>query len=247
MSADIEAPGRERLALALDTDDLVDALRTAESLQPWFASVKVGLELYSAAGPEAITTLRNLGFGVFADLKLHDIPTTVQRAARVLGALGASWLTIHAAGGAAMVAAGVEGLAAGADAAGQAAPTALAVTVLTSDPTAERQLLAARVQVALDAGCPGVVCAAPDLATVKGLAPGLFAAVPGIRPAGAEVHDQQRVATPESAIVAGADLLVIGRSVTEAPDPEAAAAAIARSVAAVEGAEGAQGARNGSR
>src|SRR5918994_387247 len=100
---------RARLALALDVDDLIPALRLARELRPWFGTMKVGLELYSAAGPEAITTLRELGVDVFCDLKMHDIPTTVGRAARVIGALGARYCTIHATG-AAMVRAGVEGL-----------------------------------------------------------------------------------------------------------------------------------------
>src|SRR5262245_24036811 len=115
---------RARLALALDVDDLVGALRLARELRPWFGTMKVGLE--------AITSLADLGVDVFCDIKLHDIPNTVGRAARVIGALGARYLTIHAAGSPAMVRAGVEGLREGAAGAELAEPTALGVTVLTS-------------------------------------------------------------------------------------------------------------------
>ena len=103
---------KDHLALALDVDDLVEATRLAKLLHPWFGVAKVGLELYSAAGPEAVSTLQQLGYRVFCDLKLHDIPTTVERSARVLGALGATYLTLHAAGGEPMLRAGVEGIAA---------------------------------------------------------------------------------------------------------------------------------------
>ena len=176
---------RGRLALALDVDDLVAALRLARELRPWFGTAKVGLELYSAAGPEAITTLVDLGFDVFCDLKLHDIPTTVHRAARVLGALGARYLTLHAAGGVPMLRAGVDGLREGAAGAEGAEPTPLGVTVLTSEPEATAHLLHQRVGVGLDGGCRGVVCAALDLAAVRQLAPSATARPPGIRPEGA--------------------------------------------------------------
>src|SRR5271165_3693096 len=124
---------RDRLALALDTDDLVDALRVARDLEPWFGVAKVGLELFSATGPEVVTAFVERGWKVFLDLKLHDIPTTVGRAARVLGALGATYVTLHAHGGVAMLRAGVEGLEIGAEQAGLDTPAAIAVTVLTSD------------------------------------------------------------------------------------------------------------------
>jgi orotidine-5'-phosphate decarboxylase len=222
---------RDRLALALDVDDLVDATRLAERLRPYFGVAKVGLELYSAAGPEAVAALRDLGYRVFGDLKLHDIPTTVERAARVLGAIGVDLLTIHAAGGAEMLAAGVAGLREGARQAGLPEPMPLAVTILTSDAGAGPEVFAARIQTALEAGCPGIVCSASDVAEAKRLGPELFAAVPGIRPAGADHHDQVRVATPEGALAAGADLLVIGRPVTRAQEPEVIAQALRAAVA----------------
>jgi orotidine-5'-phosphate decarboxylase len=221
---------RSRLALALDVDDLIEGLRLARELSPWFGTMKVGLELYSAAGPEAITTLADLGVDVFCDLKLHDIPTTVGRAARVVGALGARYLTVHAAGGPAMVRAGVEGLREGAAGAGLAEPTTLGVTVLTSEPDVSTHLLHQRVTAGLDGGCQGFVCAAPDIATVRRIAPSSLLVTPGIRPAGSPADDQGRVATPREAIDAGAGLLVVGRPVTRADDPVAAARAVAASL-----------------
>jgi orotidine-5'-phosphate decarboxylase len=223
---------RSRLALALDVDDLVEATRMARELQPWFGVAKVGLELYAASGPDAIITTSALGYRVFLDLKLHDIPTTVGRAARVLGAVGVSYLTMHAAGGVPMLRAGVEGLREGAERAGLDAPLALAVTVLTSDDDATPAVFEQRVRAAVEAGCGGLVCSASDVATAKALAPDLVAVVPGIRMPGGDVHDQARVGTPAAALAAGADLLVIGRAVTAAADREAAAAELVASVGA---------------
>ncbi|MEY2477579.1 MAG: orotidine-5-phosphate decarboxylase [Actinomycetota bacterium] len=230
MPADAEM--RSHLAIALDVDDLVEATRIGRELEPWFSVAKVGLELYSASGPDAIVTVSALGYRVFLDLKLHDIPTTVGRAARVLGAVGVSYLTMHAAGGAAMLRAGVEGLRDGAERAGLEPPVALAVTILTSDEHASPELFAERVQAAVEAGCGGLVCAVGDVATAKQLAPDLLAVVPGIRMPGGDVHDQARAGTPAAALAAGADLLVVGRAVTAAPDRGAAAAELVASVGA---------------
>jgi orotidine-5'-phosphate decarboxylase len=217
----------QHLAIALDIDDLVGALRLARELRPWFATAKVGLELYSAAGPEAIQGLRDLGFRVFCDLKLHDIPTTVGRASRVLGSLGVDYVNFHAQGGLAMLRAGVDGLVEGAARSGLPAPVGLAVTVLTSDAAAPRRVIAERVALAVEAGCAGVVCAATDVADVHRQAPALLTVVPGIRPEGVGLDDQARVASPQGALAAGADILVIGRAVTRADDPVAAAKALA--------------------
>jgi len=222
---------RRRLALALDVDDLIGALRLARELRPYFGTMKVGLELYSAAGPEAITSLVDLGVDVFADLKLHDIPTTVGRAARIIGALGARYLNMHTAGGVAMVRAGVEGFRAGAAGADLPEPVALGVTVLTSEPEASTHLLHQRVAIGLDAGCAGFVCAAPDVADIRQLAPSAVLVTPGIRPEGAPVDDQGRVATPQAALDAGADLLVVGRPVTRAESPADAARALVAALA----------------
>jgi orotidine-5'-phosphate decarboxylase len=221
---------RNHLALALDVDDLVEATRLARALQPYFGVAKVGLELFSANGPEAVGALTELGYDVFLDLKLHDIPTTVGRAARVLGAIGARFLTLHAFGGAAMLRAGVDGLAEGAERAGLRPPTALAVTVLTSDGDAPPHILPKRVAAAIEGGCGGIVCSALDAPRARELAPRLTLVVPGIRPEGVAAHDQAAVATPRAALDAGADLLVIGRAVTRAVDPVAAAAAVLASV-----------------
>jgi orotidine-5'-phosphate decarboxylase len=221
---------RSRLALALDVDDLVVAMRLARRLRPWFGVAKVGLELYTAAGPDAIGALQDAGYEIFVDLKLHDIPTTVNKAAAVVGAYGVRYLTIHAMGGEVMLRAGVDGFVEGALRAGLDRPVPLAVTVLTSDDGAPPHILPKRVQLALEADCGGLICGGPDLEVVRQLAPRLKLVVPGTRPAGADTHDQARTTTPAAAIEGGADLLVIGRTVTSAADPEAAAEALVSSL-----------------
>lgn len=223
---------RQSLALALDVDDLVVALRLAQRLGPWFAVAKVGLELFGAAGPEAVSALTAEGYRVFLDLKLHDIPTTVRRAATVIGGLGVAYTTVHTQGGLDMVRAAVEGMRSGASAAGAPAPCVLGVTVLTSDRWAPAEVLAERAALAAEAGCGGVVCAAGDLGTINRAAAGLVKVVPGIRPPGAPSHDQARAATAAEALAAGADLLVVGRAVTAAEDPEGVAASLADEVTA---------------
>lgn len=212
---------QDRLAIALDVSDFDLALHLATQLRPYFRVAKIGLELYSAAGPVMVEELKNLGFDVFCDLKLFDIPNTVQRAAEVIGTLGASYLTVHTSGGVEMVKAGHEGFHAGASQNSFPVPSLLGVTVLTSEPDASA--LEKRVGVALESGCEGVICAAPDLPQVHQWAPQLLKVVPGIRPSGSSVGDQARVATPKEALAAGANLLVIGRPVTQAADPVEAA------------------------
>jgi orotidine-5'-phosphate decarboxylase len=223
---------RSQLALVLDVDDLVAATRLAKELRPWFGVAKIGLELYAAAGPDAIVGLMDNGYQVFVDLKLLDIPTTVNRASRVLGSLGARYLTMHARGDADMLRAGVDGFREGAALAGLPDPCPLAVTVLTSDEGAPPHILPHRVALAAETDCGGIVCAAADLVEARQIAPRLLRVVPGIRPAGVDVHDQARAATPREAMDAGADLLVIGRAVTAADDPAAAAQAITEELAA---------------
>lgn len=214
---------RDTLALALDVDDLVEAIRLARSLQGYFGVAKVGLELFSATGPDVIGALRDLGYEVFCDLKLHDIPTTVEKAGRVLGALGASYVTLHAQGGLPMLRAGVEGFLDGATKAGLEPPRALAVTVLTSDPDAPPHIGPKRVMMAAEAGCAGIVCSVADLKDAHGYAPRLLKVTPGIRLPGSDRHDHATVATPSEALEQGSDLLVVGRTITAAPDPVAAA------------------------
>jgi orotidine-5'-phosphate decarboxylase len=214
---------RDRLALALDVDDLAIAIALANRLHPWFGVVKVGLELFAGAGPAAVEALSAPGRRVFLDLKLHDIPTTVGRAARQIGRLGVGYVTFHTAGGVEMLRAGVDGLQAGSADTGFVRPVALGVTVLTSDPDASA--FPARLEAAKTGGCDGVVCSVRELPAVKDRSR-LLAVVPGIRLPGDATHDQARVGTPSEAIAAGADLLVVGRAVTAAADPEAAAAAL---------------------
>lgn len=227
---DARTPLRSRLALALDVDDAVEAQRLARELRPWFGVAKVGLELFSAAGPAVVQMLIDDGYQVFLDLKMADIPTTVRKAAQVLGALGVSYLTLHAFAGPTVLRAGVEGLSEGAERAGLETPAALAVTVLTSDADAPPHILSKRVAAAAEARCAGVVCAASDVAEAKEIAPRLLTVVPGLRPAGTPVHDQARAATPSQALAAGADILVIGRAVTAAGDRPAAAAELVASM-----------------
>lgn len=217
-------PIREHLVLALDVGGLDDAIALARRLAPWFATAKVGYELYAEAGPHAFARLHDAGFAVFADLKLHDIPTTVERAARALGRHGVEFCNFHAAGGRAMLEAGVNGLREGAQVGGHAAPLALAVTVLTSD--ADASQVGPRLVVAAAAGCDGVVCAGADIATARNHR--LRTMVPGVRMPDGDAQDQARVVSPRDAMSAGADWLVIGRAVTAAPEPEVAAAAVAQ-------------------
>jgi orotidine-5'-phosphate decarboxylase len=225
--------GRERICVALDVPTLREADELARQLTGEVGWFKVGLELFGAHGPEAVRAVAAHG-PVFLDVKLHDIPTTVGRAAERLGTLGAGLLTVHAGGGAAMVRAAVEGLAAGG---GDAGGRVLAVTVLTSmsdDDLASVNAPAAATQVpalarlAVGAGAPGLVCAPRDLARVRAaVGPDPLLVTPGIRPSGSGEDDHARAATPSAAVADGADLLVVGRPVTRAPDPVAAARAIA--------------------
>lgn len=217
---------RDRLALVLDVADLDDALALARRLEPWFGIAKVGPVLYGTAGPEAFDRLRDMGFRVFADLKLHDIPKTVELGARALARHGVDFVNAHAAGGEVMLRALVAGLAEGARDAGVDRPVALGVTVLTSDP--EGSAFDARLECARAAGCDGVVCSAHELPRVRDR--GLASMVAGIRLPDTDANDQVRIATPDAAIAAGANWLVVGRTVTASADPEAAAAEVNRLV-----------------
>ena len=223
------------ILVALDTATAAEARRLAAALVPHVAGFKIGLELLMGPGPSLISELRQLGRPVFVDAKLHDIPNTVEAAARQLGSAGARWVTVHASGGTAMMRAAVTGLAEGA-----ANTTAgiLAVTVLTSlddlaeigveDPIADQ--VGRLAALAAGAGVEGVVCSTREIRVCANAAPNLKRVVPGIRPAGVARHDQARVATPEAAIDEGADFLVIGRAITKSPDPVAAAARIGETI-----------------
>lgn len=221
---------KNRLAIALDFEETDAALGLAEEVADSFGVAKVGYALWSAAGPPVVAPLRKLGYRVFLDLKLHDIPTIVGKGARVLGRLGATYLNFHAAGGEAMLRAGADGFRAGAAEAGHAEPVPLAVTVLTSDPP-DDALVSGRAQLARLSGCAGVVCSASDIANVCSVFPDAFTMVPGIRSEGSSPDDQVRVATPAEALLAGASVMVLGRTITAADDPKAAAAALVASLA----------------
>jgi len=221
---------RAKMALALDVDDLVEALRLARRLSPWFGVAKVGLELFVAAGADVVGALIDNGFEVFLDLKLHDIPSTVRKAANVSGALGVRYLSLHAQGGDEMLRAGVEGLYAGARNAGLPEPMAVAITVLTTDSDAPAHIVPNRLRSAVEAGCSGIICSGVDLKTVRELSPRTLRVVPGIRAEGTESHDQPFPVTPEQALKDGADLLVVGRAVTLSDDPAAAAALLFKDV-----------------
>ena len=219
-------------AIAFDVPTLEAALALDSKLGAGAELAKVGLELFAAAGPEAVRALKGRGRRVFLDLKLHDIPNTVKGAAGSAARLGADLLTVHATGGAAMVAAAVEGIR---EAGGRT--RVVAVTLLTSlDPAAMppgfvkpfdlHAVAAALTDEAERAGALGVVCSPADLSGVRAkLGREFYAVTPGIRPAGADAHDQKRVATVESAVRDGASLLVLGRAITGAADPAAALAA----------------------
>ena len=222
--------GKAPIAVALDARDIETAAQWARAVTPYVSTVKVGLELFCRHGPEAVAAVRGAsGVGLFLDLKLHDIPATVAGAARSVARLQPRYLTVHAAGGSAMVRAAVE-----------AAPqTKIAgVTVLTSMNAADLDAVglagppldAVRrlATLAVAAGARALVCSPQEVAAVRAeVGPDVELITPGVRPAGADAQDQARVATPEQALADGADLLVIGRPITAAADPGAAAAAIA--------------------
>jgi orotidine-5'-phosphate decarboxylase len=223
------------IVLALDLPDLAEARALAAATSASIGLVKVGLELFGAHGPDAVRALRADGHRVMLDLKLHDIPATVGRAVAALAPLGADLLTVHASGGTAMLTAAVQ--AAGAI---PTAPAIAAVAILTSLGPDDLAALgiggaassaAARLaRLALDAGCQALVCSPLEAARLRALAgPDVTLICPGVRPGmhqpGAD--DQARIAAPAATLAAGADLLVVGRPITRAPDPAAAAAAIA--------------------
>ncbi|MGH2657182.1 MAG: orotidine-5'-phosphate decarboxylase [Actinomycetota bacterium] len=214
------------LVVALDTSDLDAAAALSAALAGAVGMVKVGLELFTAAGPSSVSRLSEHA-PVFLDLKLHDIPTTVGRAARNAGRLGAAMLTVHALGGPEMVRAAVDGAAEGAKGAGTAPPQVVAVTVLSSLAEAAGASPASLAFEAVTAGARGAVVSGDDVKDVReALGQDPLLVVPGIRPSGARSNDHARVLTPSEAMAAGADRLVVGRPITESTDPAAAARAI---------------------
>lgn len=216
------------LIVALDAPDLAKAEALAKELAGSVSAFKVGLSLFGAHGPEAILEIGQHG-RVFCDLKLHDIPHQVRSAASALASLGVWMFTVHASGGAAMIRAAVEGAGSG-----EEAPIVAGVTVLTSlsaedlaavgqvdDPLTQVARLA---RVAAGAGARAVVCSGREVARVREeVGPGVIVLVPGVRPEGTAKGDQSRVTTPEEAAASGADYVVVGRPITDAPDPAEAA------------------------
>jgi orotidine-5'-phosphate decarboxylase len=227
---------RERLIVALDVSNAGEALVLVQRLGHLVHWFKIGLELYLAEGNRIVEKVRERGHSVFLDLKLHDIPNTVAGAIRSVAASGAGKLTVHAAGGHAMLAAAQE-----AAESTPSAPHLLAVTVLTSMDQA--QLAATGVSaspseqalrlagLAYAAGIRGFVASSLEIAELRAAYPDSKLVIPGIRPAGATTGDQKRVATPGAAIADGADYLVVGRPITRAADPVAAAQAILDEIA----------------
>jgi orotidine-5'-phosphate decarboxylase len=233
---------RARLAVALDLPDGAALLALARRVAPEAGILKLGLEAFVAEGPSLVRTLVESGAGVFLDLKLHDTPNTVSRAAAAAVRTGASIVNCHAAGGTEMMKAFGEGARAAAAKAGLKAPKLIAVTILTSlDAAAVRAVgfegspreAALRLAIlAKESGLDGVVCSPEEIETIRAALGGDFLlVVPGVRPRGEAAGDQRRVATPADAIRAGADLLVVGRPITGALDPAAAARAIVAEIA----------------
>jgi orotidine-5'-phosphate decarboxylase len=225
--------GHAPIAVALDAPDLETAARWAGEVTPHVSTLKIGLELYLRYGPEVVASVRGAsGVQIFLDLKLHDIPATVAAAARAVARLRPALLTVHAAAGPAAIRAAAEA---------SRGTKVVAVTVLTSLGEADLRRIglagpasdAVRrlAALAVEAGASGLVCSPQEVAAVRAeVGSDILLVTPGVRPAGTDTHDQARVATPEEALRAGADLLVIGRPITGAADPGAAAGAIAASL-----------------
>jgi len=220
------------IIVALDLPTAEAAVKMAKQVAPHVGAFKVGLGLLHGPGPGTIDALVRLGLPVFADAKLHDIPSQVAAAAERLGRHGARWVTAHVSGGQAMLEAAVEGLTHGA---GNAEAGILGVSVLTSLDASDLerigihrtpgQLVSKMARVAHDGGCEGIVCSPLELNVVRQVAPDLVRVTPGIR-VGNRDDDQTRTGSPRDAIAKGATYLVIGRPITRSPDPVQAATAI---------------------
>jgi orotidine-5'-phosphate decarboxylase len=227
-------PAREQLIVALDVASADAGARLAESLRGRVGLFKVGSEVFTAEGPLLARHLVASGHKVFLDLKFHDIPNTVKAAAREAAAMGVSIFNVHALGGHVMMQAALEGAREGAARGGRPRPLVVAVTVLTSLAAPDLDELGLRggpeetvsrlARLALAAGLDGVVASAKEIEPIRrACGPGFVIITPGIRMPAAASHDQARIATPEAAIQAGASYLVVGRPITQAADPSAAA------------------------
>jgi len=222
-----------RIMVALDYPEAAGAEKLLRELEGIPCYMKVGMQLYYAAGPAFVKALKERGYSVFLDLKMHDIPNTVKGGANSITKLGVDMFNVHAAGGRAMMEAALEGVEA-ALAAGSRRPTVIAVTQLTSTsqavlndeigiagPVEEAVLRYARL--AREAGLNGVVASPQEVVAIKAACGSEFQTItPGIRPAGADIGDQSRIMTPAQAITAGTDYMVIGRPITAAPSPREA-------------------------
>ena len=224
---------RSRLILALDVPTIDEASLLLDRLEGQVGVVKVGLELFTACGPQAVREVKQRGFEVFLDLKLHDIPNTVAGAVRSARSLGVSMLTLHTGGGKSMLQAAKEA------AAGEI--KLLGVTLLTSMGPSDleeaaiagtpEEVVEKRASLARAASLSGIVCSPKEIKEArKVVGDGMIIVTPGIRPAGAALGDQKRAATPASAVGDGSDYLVIGRPISAAPDPARAAAGIVREI-----------------
>jgi len=224
----------ERVIVALDVPDMAGLTAFLDRLEGQPRFYKVGQELFLAEGARAVEAVQRRGGRVFLDLKLHDIPETVARAVSSAAQLGAELLTVHTAGGFEMMRRATE--------AAKGKPGILGVTVLTSlsedDLRADgivgtmREAVVRRAKLAEKAGAAGIVCSPQEVADVRAASSTLALVVPGVRPAGAALGDQKRVATPASAIAAGADYLVVGRPIRDATSPAAIFASVVAEVAA---------------
>jgi orotidine-5'-phosphate decarboxylase len=231
-----DRPPQDKLIIALDFPTAADALSLVDRLENRCRWFKVGLELYLAAGNSIVETLKQRGFSVFLDLKLHDIPNTVAGAVCSVSRLGTDLLTVHASGGPAMLKAAAEAAASVPN-----APFLLAVTVLTSMDAEQMAAIgiantpvehALRLaQVATGAGIHGLVCSPQEAAQMRQTLPSSVLVTPGIRPLGADAGDQKRITTPSAALASGADYLVVGRPITQSLDPVKATAAILDEIA----------------
>lgn len=235
-----------RIIVALDYANAADALAIVDRLAPELCRLKVGKELFTRSGPELVRALVGRGFDVFLDLKFHDIPNTVAQACRAAAELGVWMVNVHAQGGRKMMTAARAALDDAGAGAGGRRPLLIAVTVLTSlgvEDLAEVGLSGSPADnvlrlatLARDSGLDGVVCSPQEAAALAAsLGPAFRLVTPGVRPAGASTDDQKRVMTPGQAIAAGAHYLVIGRPITQAPDPIAALRAIAAEISELTG------------
>lgn len=223
---------RDRLIVALDTPELSKALAMANTLRGSAGMMKIGSTSYTAHGPDLVRSIQALGHSVFLDLKLFDIPNQVAGAVKVMAGMGISLITIHTLGGTAMMEAAMQAALEASEKHGVARPLLFGVTILTSLDDEWLEAIGMKgtavtvprlAKLAEDAGLDGVVASAHEVAAIKGACPALKTLVPGVRLEGSDNADQKRVATPETAIAAGADYIVVGRPITQAADPKRAA------------------------